>query len=90
MALQRMVDDFTKSGKQAIVLICSHTVKNPNKPVVMAWCNVREIYYGDEKRWRTPDREIKVREAIDCFQKCSNIVLNKEEEAKEHGRTDKA
>ena len=69
LALQRMVDDFTKSGKQAIVLICSHTVKNPNKPVVMAWCNVREIYYGDEKRWRTPDREIKVREAIDCFQK---------------------
>lgn len=56
----------------------------------MAWCNVREIYYGDEKRWRTPDREIKVREAIDCFQKYSNIVLNKEEEAKEHGRTDKA
>ena len=56
LALQRMVDDFTKSGKQAIVLICSHTVKNPNKPVVMAWCNVREIYYGDEKRWRTPDR----------------------------------
>ena len=61
LALQRMVDDFTKSGKQAIVLICSHTVKNPNKPVVMAWCNVREIYYGDEKRWRTPDKEIKVR-----------------------------
>lgn len=80
LALQRMVDDFTKSGKQAIVLICSHTVKNPNKPVVMAWCNVREIYYGDEKRWRTPDREIKVREAIDCFQKYSNIVLHKEEE----------
>ena len=43
LALQRMVDDFTKSGKQAIVLICSHTVKNPNKPVVMAWCNVREM-----------------------------------------------
>lgn len=90
LALQRMVDDFTKSGKQAIVLICSHTVKNPNKPVVMAWCNVREIYYGDEKRWRIPNREIKVREAIDCFQKYSNIVLNEEEEAKEHGRTDEA
>lgn len=44
LALQRMVDDFTKSGKQAIVLICSHTVKNPNKPVVMAWCNVRERF----------------------------------------------
>ena len=56
----------------------------------MAWCNVREIYYGDEKRWRIPNREIKVREAIDCFQKYSNIVLNEEEEAKEHGRTDEA
>ena len=55
----------------------------------MAWCNVREIYYGDEKRWRIPDREIKVREAIDCFQKYSNIVLHKEE-AKEYGRTDEA
>lgn len=50
----------------------------------------REIYYGDEKRWRTPDREIKVKEAIDCFQKYSNIVLHKEEEVEEHGRTDEA
>lgn len=43
LALQRMVDDFTKSGKQAIVLICSHTVKNPNKPVVFALNCVRNI-----------------------------------------------
>lgn len=29
LALQRMVDDFTKTGKQAVVFVCEHTVRNP-------------------------------------------------------------
>lgn len=83
LALQRMVDDFTKVGKQAIALVCSHTVSNPDKPVVMAWCKVREIYYGDEKQWRTPDREITVREAIDGFQQYSKACDDKREDVAE-------
>ena len=64
LALQRMVDDFTKVGKQAVALICEHTV-----------CKVREIYYGEEKKWRAPTSEITVREAVDSFQKYSRLAL---------------
>lgn len=90
LALQRMVDDFTKVGKQAIALVCSHTVRNPDRPIVMAWCKVREIYYGDEKVWRTPDRELTVREAIDGFQTHSNFIIKNHEEGEEHERADEA
>lgn len=79
LALQRMVDDFTKAGKQAVVFICEHTVRDANRPVVAAWCKVREIYYGDEKKWRAPDREISVRQAVDSFQKHSRLVYQNEE-----------
>ena len=67
LALQRMVDDFTKVGKQAVVLICEHKVRDTGRPVIAAWCKVREIYYGKERRWKTPDNEITVREAVDSF-----------------------
>lgn len=75
LALQRMVDDFTKVGKQAVALICEHTVWDSDKPVVAAWCKVREIYYGEEKKWRAPTNEITVREAVDSFQKYSRLAL---------------
>ena len=74
LALQRMVDDFTKVGKQAVVFICEHTVRDANKPVVVAWCKVREIYYGKEKEWRAPDIELSVRAAVDSFQKFSKLI----------------
>ena len=77
LALQRMVDDFTKTGKQAVVLVCEHTVRNPEKPVVAAWCKVREIYYGGEKQWRKPIKELTVREAVDDFQKYSRLAIEK-------------
>lgn len=77
LALQRMVDDFTKTGKQAVVFVCEHTVRNPDKPVVAAWCKVREIYYGGEKQWRKPTKEITVREAVDDFQKYSRLAIEK-------------
>lgn len=75
LALQRMVDDFTKVGKQAVALICEHTVWNSDKPVVAAWCKVRELYYGEEKEWRAPTSELTVREAVDSFQKHSRLAL---------------
>lgn len=80
LALQRMVDDFTKAGKQAVVFICEHTVRDANKPVVAAWCKVREIYYGKGKEWRTPGSEISVRAAVDSFQKFSKLVERQHKE----------
>lgn len=76
LALQRMVDDFTKVGKQAVALVCEHTVHDAEKPVIAAWCKVREIYYGKEKQWRAPDSEITVREAVDNFQRYSRLVAD--------------
>ena len=77
LAIQRMIDDFTKVGKYAVAFVCDHTVKDPDRPIIMARCKVREIYYGKEKRWRAPDRAITVREAIDSFQKYSKLVSSK-------------
>ena len=79
VALQRMVDDFTKVGKQAIVMVCSHPVKNPDKPVLLAKCKVREIYYGREHRWRKPDKDMDVGEALKDFQLFSSYKLKTEE-----------
>lgn len=67
LALQRMVDDFTKVGKHAIAIICEHYIDDTNQPVIAAKCNVRELYYGDEHKWRRPRKKIKVRQAVDEF-----------------------
>lgn len=83
LALQRMVDDFTKAGKTAVALICEHRVKNAQRPVVAAWCKVREMYYGKEKQWRAPDNPITVGDAVRCFQKYSMLVSKLHSEEKE-------
>ncbi|MBR1526310.1 MAG: hypothetical protein IJ640_06585 [Prevotella sp.] len=80
LALQRMVDDFTKIGKQAVVFICEHSVRDANKPVIAAWCKVREVYYGGEGKWREPLHEITVRDAVDSFQKHSRLVYEHQSE----------
>ena len=71
LCLQRMVDDFTKTGKKAVAIVCEHEVDNPDIPVVAALCNVRELYYGGEREWRPPDEPMTVRQAILSFQKYS-------------------
>lgn len=77
LALQRMVDDFTTVGKQAVAFICEHNVEDVNTPIVAAQCKVREIYYGGEKKWRAPDERITVREAVDIFQNYSKSITEK-------------
>lgn len=74
LCLQRMVDDFTKVGKKAIAIVCEHEVDDTNKPVVAALCNVRELYYGEERAWRPPDRSMTVKEAVFSFRKYSDKV----------------
>lgn len=74
LALQRMVDDFTKVGKQAVAFICEHNIFDSDEPVIAADCNVREIYYGKERKWRAPDNKITVRDAVNSFQRFSKIV----------------
>jgi molybdate-binding protein len=74
LALQRMVDDFIKVGKQAVAFICEHAVRDTHKPVVAAWCKVREIYDGLENKWYTPHETMSVRDAVDKFQRHSNFI----------------
>ena len=64
-----MVDDFTKAGKKAVAIVCEHKVDDTDKPVVAAFCKVRELYYGGEHKWRPPDSPMNVRQAIDKFRK---------------------
>lgn len=68
LAIERMVDDFTKIGKPAVAIVCEHTVKDAGKHVVAAACKVREIYYGGEHRWRKTEKQMTVREFVDNFQ----------------------
>lgn len=75
LALQRMVDDFTKVGKEAIALVCEHSVRDTDKTVIAALCKVREVYYGQEKQWRKPNRQITLRQAVDNFQKHSAFCI---------------
>lgn len=67
LAIQRMVDDFTKVGKRAIALVAEHYDSDPRKPVIAANCRVRELYYGEESQWRVPTHELTVRQAVDDF-----------------------
>lgn len=67
VALQRMVEDFTKVGKNAVAVVCEHQVDDPKKSVVIADCVVRELYYGGEHEWRPPEKEMSVRQAVDGF-----------------------
>ena len=68
LAMERMVDDFTKVGKPAVAIVCEHYEKDAKKHVIAAYCRVREIYYGQEGRWRKTDKQMTVREFIDNFQ----------------------
>lgn len=76
LALQRMVDDFTKIGKQAVVFVCEHHVDDVNESVIVSQCKVREIYYGGKKGWRCPNVELTVRDAVDMFQEHSQSIHN--------------
>lgn len=67
VAMQRMIDDFSKIGKKAIAIIGEHSVTDSSQPIIAADCNVREIYYGDEGIWRAPNRPLVVRQAVDEF-----------------------
>lgn len=71
VAMQRMVDDFTKIGKRAVAIVCEHHVDDVDKPVIAAYCRVREFYYGGERRWRPPDKRMTVQEMVNSFRKFS-------------------
>lgn len=67
LALERMVDDFGKAGKEALAIIADHKVFDPKEDVHVRECIVRELYYSKERQWRAPKRMITVQDAMDAF-----------------------
>jgi len=67
LAIQRLIDDVSNSGKAAIALIVSHDVEDTATSVPVADCAVRELYYYKEKRWRPPRLVMTTRQAIESF-----------------------
>lgn len=67
LALERMVDDFGKAGKEALAIIADHKVFDPKEDVHVRECIVRELYYSKERLWRKPKRMINVQDAMDSF-----------------------
>lgn len=66
LALERLVNDCHSSGKVAIAAVLEHTVYDTQKPVHVKDCTVRELYYGAEKRWRKPKRNMSGRQLTDA------------------------
>ena len=64
LAIQRMVDDFTKAGKRAVAFICEHKVRDVDTPVVAAKCKIREEYKGSTHKWITRSDEVTLGGAI--------------------------
>ena len=46
LAIERMIDDFSKSGKIATAFLCEHYVENPNEDIDASKTIVRECYYN--------------------------------------------
>lgn len=73
LALQRMVDDAGKIQKEAIAFICEHDVHDTSQNVIAAQCRVRELYYSGEQEWRSPEKELTAKEAMDIFLKRTKL-----------------
>ena len=67
LALERMVNDFAKIGKESIAIIADHKVFETDKDVMVRDCIVREIYYSREKVWRPTKRIMDVGTLLDSF-----------------------
>ena len=72
LLLQRFVDDFRASGKDAIAIIAEHGVEDANQDVHLKDCSVREIYYkrkadDTDCEWRKQHGAFTVKQLTDAF-----------------------
>lgn len=67
LALERFAIDTMRAGKKSISIIAEHEVDDHHIIVVAACCMVREIYFGTEKKWRPPHKEISLKDCVDKF-----------------------
>ena len=67
LALERFVRDAFKAGKLAVAAVVEHWVDDPSEDVRLADCNVREVFVGGERAWRSPNRRLTARELTDAY-----------------------
>jgi len=67
VALERMVKDFARVGKESIAIIADHKVFQTYKDVYVRDCIVREIYHSREQVWRPTKRMMTVGTLLDSF-----------------------
>lgn len=64
LAIERMVDDFSKGGKLATAFLCEHDVKNPEEDIMAANVIVRSCYYNGH--WKRDGRKT-LKTRLDAF-----------------------
>ena len=67
LALERMVNDFSIAGKEAMAIIVDHKVFDPKEDVHVKDCLVRELYHSRERQWRPPKKMMTVQMLLDSF-----------------------
>lgn len=58
IALERKIDDITKSGKEAVLFLADHFVGDASQDIDAASCVVRTIYYKG-KWWKSDGSDLK-------------------------------
>ena len=64
LALERMINDLSATGKYCIAVIAEHEVYDKSKPIPLLNCRVRE-YKLNNKPWRQPEFEHTGKEVTD-------------------------
>ena len=67
IAYERLVNDFTKLGKESMAVIAYHKVFDTSKDIYVGDCLVHEIYHGSEGYWRPPKKMMTVQTLLDYF-----------------------
>ena len=67
LCIQRLVNDLAHSGKKIVAAVIGHNVHDVNQSIPAAECFVREVYLGDERRWRPPIRPMTTLELLEAF-----------------------
>ena len=67
LALERFVRDVWRGGKKAVAAVVEHYIADPSEDVLLADCQVREVFVGGEFVWRATRRRMTAWELADAY-----------------------
>lgn len=59
-ALTRFINAVGDAGKLSVAIVAEHGILNPHCDVLLKACQVREVYFSQERKWRAPKRQMTV------------------------------